>query len=86
MDLNPVGDVLLCDVLDVKLGNILEDGGPESWKKLYSRRVDMGLLDWENLEGKCLTCPVRGFCLGGCRARAYLATGSFFKPDPLCPF
>ncbi len=86
MDLNTVGDVLLCDVLDIKVGNILLDGGVEGWRKLYGERVSRGLMDWRNLEGKCLTCPVKSFCLGGCRARAYLTTGSFFKPDPLCPF
>ncbi len=85
MDLNPVGDVLLCDVLDLKLGNILEDGGSKSWRKLYSERVSMGLLDWRRLRGKCALCPTKASCLGGCRARAYIETGSFFNPDPLCP-
>ncbi|MEM1659292.1 MAG: radical SAM protein [Candidatus Jordarchaeales archaeon] len=86
MDLNTVGDVLLCDVLDFKVGNILRDGGPESWRKLYCVREGTGLLDWRMLEGKCSSCPIRETCLGGCRARAYIETGSFFKPDPLCPF
>jgi len=85
MDLNSVGDVLLCDVLDIKVGNILEDGGPESWGRLYGERVGMGLLDWRKLRGKCASCPSKTSCLGGCRARAYLETGSFFNPDPLCP-
>lgn len=85
MDLNPVGDVLLCDVLDIKVGNILEDGGPESWRKLYDKRTRIGLLDWRKLKGKCSLCPAKTTCLGGCRARAYIETRSFFKPDPLCP-
>lgn len=36
------------------------------------------------MEGKCQICDVWQSCLGGCRAMAYLASGSRFAPDPNC--
>nr|HDO80063.1 radical SAM protein [Candidatus Bathyarchaeota archaeon] len=85
MDLDPVGNVLLCDVLDFKLGNILEDGGKVAWQKMRSSQLYRSLCDPSRLSGKCAACKFRDVCMGGCRARAYLTTGSFFNPDPLCP-
>jgi radical SAM protein with 4Fe4S-binding SPASM domain len=34
----------------------------------------------------CHNCKYLEICAGGCHARAFIATGSFFERDPLCPF
>ena len=38
----------------------------------------------ELMQGKCQSCDLWRRCLGGCRAMAYVATGSAFAPDPNC--
>lgn len=85
MDLDPLGNVLLCDVLDFKLGNILEDGGKQAWRKMRGSQLYREFRDASRLTGKCKECPLKQACRGGCKARAYLAHGSFHSPDPLCP-
>ena len=35
--------------------------------------------------GKCGECRFEGIC-GGCRARAYAATGSFLAEEPFCSY
>ncbi|MEM3511316.1 MAG: radical SAM protein [Candidatus Jordarchaeales archaeon] len=85
MDIDPVGNVLLCDVLDFKLGNILEDGGKQAWRKMMSNPLYKEFRDASKLTGKCRECTLKLTCRGGCKARAYLTRGSFFTPDPLCP-
>ena len=37
------------------------------------------------LEGKCGDCRYEALC-GGCRARAYAATGSFLAEEPFCSY
>ena len=39
----------------------------------------------EALEGKCGDCRYEALC-GGCRARAYAATGSFLAEEPFCTY
>jgi radical SAM protein with 4Fe4S-binding SPASM domain len=38
----------------------------------------------ERIGGACGHCPDRGICGGGCRVRAYRATGDLYAPDPFC--
>ncbi|MFO7910587.1 MAG: radical SAM/SPASM domain-containing protein, partial [Desulfotignum sp.] len=37
------------------------------------------------LEDKCGICEYKQVC-GGCRARAYEATGSYLAEEPLCSY
>ena len=41
--------------------------------------------DSEGLEGKCGVCGYRQVC-GGCRARAYAATGNYMAEEPFCAY
>jgi radical SAM protein with 4Fe4S-binding SPASM domain len=41
--------------------------------------------DSESLEGKCGICGYRQVC-GGCRARAYAATGNYMAEEPFCAY
>lgn len=43
-------------------------------------------LDMSQIDAVCGTCPVRELCGGGCRGRAFTATGNFYGPDPYCPY
>ncbi len=36
-------------------------------------------------KGRCRRCEYRDIC-GGCRARAYIATGDYFAAEPLCAY
>ncbi len=84
MDLDPQGNVLLCDVLDDVLGNVREKGILEAWREQESNPVVKRLSD-PVLADVCSDCPLRRKCRGGCFARAKLMTGDLFAPDPLCP-
>jgi radical SAM protein with 4Fe4S-binding SPASM domain len=54
----------------------------EIWK---SSEVFRQLRDLDALEGKCGECRFDAIC-GGCRARAYAATGSFLAEEPFCTY
>jgi len=41
--------------------------------------------DSESLEGKCGVCSYRQVC-GGCRGRAYAATGNYMAQEPFCAY
>lgn len=80
------GDVAPCDgLLSYKkfiLGNIRKHSLKELWdhplmKKL--RKINPG-----DLNGVCKKCEHLSFCMGGCRARAYIEYGDFNAPNPLC--
>jgi radical SAM protein with 4Fe4S-binding SPASM domain len=78
------GDVQICGFLDVPAGNLIENN------------FDFGKI-WEESEllqkirnvseytGRCRTCEYVGTC-GGCRARAYAASGDYMGEDPVCNY
>lgn len=43
------------------------------------------LRDESNLQGKCWICELKTVC-GGCRARAYAATGNYLEEDTKCAY
>ena len=76
------GDVFPCGYLPVNCGNVLEEGPVDIWhnnKDLARMRNSSGL------EGKCGICGYRQIC-GGCRARAYAATGNYMAEEPFCAY
>ena len=84
MDLDPQGNVLLCDVIDIKLSNVREKSVPEAWQEQERNPLMKSLTDPE-LPEPCLDCPLKEECRGGCFARAQLISGDIHAPDPLCP-
>ncbi|MEJ2705280.1 MAG: SPASM domain-containing protein, partial [Sedimentisphaerales bacterium] len=76
------GDVFPCGYLPVKCGNVLEQDLSEIWCKSedLARMRDTGAL-----EGKCGICGYRQVC-GGCRGRAYAATGNYMAEEPFCAY
>ncbi|HIJ52182.1 MAG TPA: radical SAM protein [Planctomycetes bacterium] len=76
------GDVFPCGYLPIKCGNVLEDSLSEIWRS----SPDLARMrDSNALEGKCGVCEYRQVC-GGCRARAYAATGNYMAEEPFCAY
>jgi len=78
LSIKPNGDVVPCPLLDVKAGNIREQG----LREIINSRVFTSLRNRE-VKGRCARCKHRDIC-GGCRVRAYLDTGDYLAEDPLC--
>jgi radical SAM protein with 4Fe4S-binding SPASM domain len=80
LGIRPNGDVTPCPYLPVFGGNLREESLAKVWADsepfaAIRRRASLG--------GRCGACELNGLC-GGCRARAYGATGDVMAEDPLC--
>ncbi|WP_440954349.1 heme b synthase [Methanosarcina sp. Mfa9] len=75
-----VGEVYPCGYLPVLAGNIKEQPFREIWE---DAEVFKKLRDPDELKGKCGECEYKKVC-GGCRARAYAATGDYLEEEPYC--
>ncbi|MDP8255789.1 MAG: heme b synthase [Candidatus Alcyoniella australis] len=79
-----VGKVQMCGFAEEEAGDLLQSG--LSFKKIWREsEFFLKLRDWENYKGKCGYCEFRKVC-GGCRARAFAATGDYFAEEPYCVY
>jgi heme b synthase len=71
-----------CGYLEVNCGDLNKASFSEIWNhsEIFGR-----LRDFSEYKGKCGTCEYLKFC-GGCRARAFEATGDFMAEEPLCMY
>lgn len=77
-----VGDVCGCGFLPLSVGNVRDRPFPE----LYERSpLFQAFRDPSSLGGDCGACEYRAMC-GGCRARAYAATGDPLAEEPDCAY
>lgn len=76
------GVVQPCGFLELDCGDVTRMPFPEIWK---NSDIFLNLRDYEKLTGKCGRCEYRKVC-GGCRARAYEATGDYMAEEPLCTY
>lgn len=76
------GVVQPCGYTDVQCGDITQTSFSHVWNH---SPVFLKLRDFKQLEGKCGACEYRAVC-GGCRARAYEATGNVMAEEPLCAY
>jgi radical SAM protein with 4Fe4S-binding SPASM domain len=76
------GDVFPCGYLPVHCGNVLEQKLSDIW---YQSEDLARMRDTSALEGKCGFCGYRQVC-GGCRGRAYAATGNYMAEEPFCAY
>jgi heme b synthase len=76
------GIVQPCGFLDLNCGDVKEVAFKHIWEK---SEVFRSLRNFDNLKGKCGKCEFRKVC-GGCRARAFEATGDFLAEEPLCSY
>ena len=74
------GDVFPCGYLPVHCGNILQ----MPLEKIWTASEDLAAMrKADQLKGKCGVCGYRRVC-GGCRARAFAATGDYMAEEPMC--
>ncbi|SMC24864.1 heme b synthase [Desulfacinum hydrothermale DSM 13146] len=78
--LSHVGQVQPCGYLEVEAGNVRTQSFREIWE---TSPVFLRLRNFKALEGKCGRCEYVRVC-GGCRARAFEATGNYMAEEPLC--
>ena len=76
------GAVFPCGYLPVSAGDTRVQRFADIWN---GSPVFEALRDFESLDGKCGVCRYQALC-GGCRARAYAATGSFLAEEPFCTY
>ncbi len=76
------GDLQTCGFLEVPAGNLTQNG--YDFRSLWEDSPLMrDVRDRQQRNGKCGLCEYLDFC-GGCRARAFLASGDYLGEDPLC--
>jgi heme b synthase len=75
-----VGQVQPCGYLELDCGNVKKKSFAAIWEK---SEVFRNLRDYSKYGGKCGRCEFIKVC-GGCRARAYEATGDYLAEEPLC--
>jgi len=76
------GDVFPCGYLPVHCGNIFQ----KSLEEIWNNSSDLAMMrDTHHLKGKCGVCGYRAVC-GGCRARAFAATGDYMEAEPMCTY
>jgi radical SAM protein with 4Fe4S-binding SPASM domain len=71
-----------CGYLDVEAGNVRKESFGKIWEGSPLFRE---LRDLSNIKGKCGVCEYKRVC-GGCRARAYEATGDYLAAEPYCVY
>lgn len=77
-----VGDVCGCGFLPLSVGNVRD----RPFSELYLRApLFEAFRDPARLGGDCGACEFRALC-GGCRARAYAATGDPLAEEPDCAY
>ena len=78
--ITPEGDVTPCPYMTEVAGSVLESSFAEIWR---GSPLLVSLRDLDRLGGRCGACEFRELC-GGCRCRAYAATGDVLAEDPGC--
>jgi AdoMet-dependent heme synthase len=77
-----VGVVQPCGYLELNCGDLRNATFRDIWD---NSEVFQSLRDFSAYKGKCGRCEYLRFC-GGCRARAYEASGDFLEEEPLCMY
>jgi radical SAM protein with 4Fe4S-binding SPASM domain len=77
----PDGKLTACPYLPVPAGDLRTTPFAAVWREAPLFRT----LREGTLGGRCGRCEYRGLC-GGCRARAYGATGDYLAEDPSCTY
>ncbi|RTZ96209.1 MAG: heme b synthase [Deltaproteobacteria bacterium] len=76
------GIVQPCGFLDLNCGDVTQTRFGEIW---HRAEIFRNLRDYDKLSGKCGPCEYKRVC-GGCRARAFEATGDYMTEEPLCNY
>lgn len=76
------GIVQPCGYLELNSGDLKKSSFGEIWEK--SQKFNQ-LRNFSDYKGKCGQCEYIKVC-GGCRARAFEATGDYMQEEPLCMY
>ncbi|HRZ86561.1 MAG TPA: radical SAM protein [bacterium] len=76
------GEVFGCGYLPVSAGSVREQDLRTIW---HDSGLFKALRDDGGLLGRCGACEFKTVC-GGCRARAYAATGNYQEEEPKCVY
>jgi len=86
LGINSNGDVAPCDGLlsykEFILGNVRRDSLGKIYNHLLMR--ELRAIKSQDIKGVCRKCKYLSFCMGGCRARAFLEYRDWKAPNPLC--
>jgi radical SAM protein with 4Fe4S-binding SPASM domain len=85
MDVDPEGNVLLCDILDYRVTNVRDKSIVEAFEEFKNNSLVKSVNSPLKLPEACMTCPISLACRGGCFARAYVLKKDLNAGDPLCP-
>jgi AdoMet-dependent heme synthase len=77
-----VGRVQPCGYFDKEAGDVRRSSFAQIWRE---SPLFVELRDFDRLKGKCGVCEFKKVC-GGCRARAYEATGDYMAEEPYCAY
>ena len=86
-NIDPQGNVYPCQFArspEFLIGNVREKSFSALWADSSHPVLDRFRNKPMLLTGKCGTCRHRELCGGGCRVRAYAASGDFYAEDPFC--
>jgi len=76
------GGVQGCGYFDLEAGNLRDQSFSQIWN---SSNLFCEVRDISKLKGKCGICEYKRIC-GGCRARAFEATGDYLEEEPYCVY
>ncbi|MCX7981510.1 MAG: radical SAM protein [Syntrophales bacterium] len=76
------GIVQPCGYLEINCGNVTKESLVNIWEQ---SEIFLKLRNLRGYKGKCGSCEFIKIC-GGCRARAFEATGDFLAEEPLCTY
>jgi heme b synthase len=76
------GIVQPCGYLELACGDLKRESFQTVWQ---NSEIFNSLRNFDAYKGKCGQCGYIRFC-GGCRARAYEATGDYLAEEPLCAY
>lgn len=85
MDIDPEGNILLCDILDFKITNITGKSILEVFNEFVNHELVKKVKNPVNIPKECSTCVISYACRGGCYARSYILRRDLNAGDPLCP-
>lgn len=74
------GEVMACGYLPIKAGDLRQQDFKAIW---FESELFKTLRDDTKLLGRCGICEFKKVC-GGCRARAYAASGNYLSEEPYC--
>lgn len=86
-NIDPAGNVYPCQFAqspEFCIGNIRDRPFSELWEDAKNPVLARFRGQPFPLKGTCGRCQHRELCGGGCRVRAYWATGDFYAGDPFC--